>query len=299
LESCPFCHEGVTEDLLRFGGTCPSCLGEIPGEETPTDPGAEARAVQEAADLKAMGSSRLMPVALLSLLLVAVVLFAVWVLVKPVPEPVASLLDFDDAAYALPDVDFVAYVEPEPEPKARPRPRPRPRPKAEPQGTALDALVAQDEPELQDDSDPPEDVDAEVAEVAEVGEPEPIKPTVQSGGIPLALDVGVRRRATKGVRLTDDSAIVEMLKSVLTSELPRLKSCYEQQLKVNDRLAGRWILTLVVGREGNPMDIAVKPTGTDSPELQACIAAKVSEWSFQPIRADQPVQKTLTFVPGL
>ncbi len=36
---CPFCHAGVDEELLLYGGSCPHCLIEIPGEEAPTDPG--------------------------------------------------------------------------------------------------------------------------------------------------------------------------------------------------------------------------------------------------------------------
>ena len=41
-------------------------------------------------------------------------------------------------------------------------------------------------------------------------------------------------------------------------------------------------------------------TGLDvaDPELEACIVGKVAEWSFQPIRADQPIQKTLGFTSG-
>ena len=33
-----------------YGGPCPKCFAEIPGEEAPTDPGAEARAIQERKD---------------------------------------------------------------------------------------------------------------------------------------------------------------------------------------------------------------------------------------------------------
>ena len=34
-------------DLLVFGGACPHCLIDIPGEEAPTDPGEELKKKQE------------------------------------------------------------------------------------------------------------------------------------------------------------------------------------------------------------------------------------------------------------
>src|SRR5690606_19960737 len=104
----------------------------------------------------------------------------------------------------------------------------------------------------------------------------------QTGALQFGLDVGVTRRATQGVRLTDDSAIVEMIKGVMTTELPRLKSCYEQRLKAEEGLAGRWVLGLVVGREGAPRDITVTGAERSDLELESCIAAKVARWEFQP-----------------
>ena len=49
MGSCPFCKESVDEAILEYGGRCPSCLIEIPGEDAPTDPGEVAKAAQEAA----------------------------------------------------------------------------------------------------------------------------------------------------------------------------------------------------------------------------------------------------------
>ena len=43
MGACPFCGSEVGEDLLINGGHCPQCLIEIPGEDTPTDPGEAAK----------------------------------------------------------------------------------------------------------------------------------------------------------------------------------------------------------------------------------------------------------------
>ena len=39
MGECPFCKAQIDEEILLYGGTCPTCLIEIPGEESATDPG--------------------------------------------------------------------------------------------------------------------------------------------------------------------------------------------------------------------------------------------------------------------
>ena len=41
MGSCPFCKSEVADELLLFGGSCPTCFLPIAGEEEPTDPGVE------------------------------------------------------------------------------------------------------------------------------------------------------------------------------------------------------------------------------------------------------------------
>ncbi|MBW1877333.1 MAG: AgmX/PglI C-terminal domain-containing protein [Deltaproteobacteria bacterium] len=302
MGSCPFCQAEISEDLIRFGGTCSSCLGDIPGEETPTDPGAEARAAHEAADRKVLGRRHAVAALIVAPPIGGLIGLAVYLVVAP--RPVAEMLDFDDASHEMVESQFVAYVEPEPEVQEVARPastNPKPR-------TIHDLEVAEvgGDPDLPDTlgggrepsigpattriSDTDNDGMAEVDDGGTEG--------LQSGAIQFGIDVGVSRRGQKGIRLTDDSSIIEMIKGVMSAELPRLKSCYEQQLKVNEDLSGRWTLTLVVARDGDPIDIAVSGQGVSDADMETCIVDKVRHWAFQPIRADQPVQKTLTFRPG-
>ena len=42
MAECPFCGAEIREEVSLYGGTCASCLIEIPGEEAPTDPGEDA-----------------------------------------------------------------------------------------------------------------------------------------------------------------------------------------------------------------------------------------------------------------
>jgi len=306
LDICPFCHTEISEDLLRFGGTCPTCLAQIPGEEAPTDPGDAARAEQEAADHRAVRKARWVVEGLVGVALLGLLGFAGWTVFRP--KPVAKVLDFDDVAYQMDDTQFVAYVgpEPEPAPKAAPVHHPKKR-------TVRDLKVSvptSDDVDIGSAVAVPSDKDAtpetagtrgpsdDAVAVADVDGIDAGPTGTQTGGIPFGIDIGVRRRQTKGIRLTDDDAIVEMIKDVLLSGLPRLKSCYESSLKTHENLQGRWTLSLVVGREGNPKDIRVKGDGVSAPQMEHCIATKVAKWAFQPIRADQPVQKSLSFKPG-
>ena len=50
----PLC---TPQDLVTFGGTCPKCFAEIPGEEAATDPGADVRAAIERRAARRFGSS--------------------------------------------------------------------------------------------------------------------------------------------------------------------------------------------------------------------------------------------------
>ena len=55
LAACPFCGRDVDADLVTYGGKCPHCFGEIPGEEAPTDPGEEKKAADIDAGVRVIG----------------------------------------------------------------------------------------------------------------------------------------------------------------------------------------------------------------------------------------------------
>ena len=101
MPRCPFCKGEVGEDLLLYGGHCPHCLNEIPGEESATDPGAaaRARAEQEARVTAARGKRRNQVLAVLSVLLAVGGIGAYFALHE---EPVALSLDDEGDLYIAP-----------------------------------------------------------------------------------------------------------------------------------------------------------------------------------------------------
>ena len=113
LNTCPFCSGDVTEDLIIYGGCCTHCFCEIPGEESPTDPGESKKAAmeEEHQDLKRRKQRVpfLIGVPVLVLLLGAVV---VQTLIKEEP---AEILNLDETTDYWGDADpfeIVAASEP-------------------------------------------------------------------------------------------------------------------------------------------------------------------------------------------
>lgn len=270
LAACPFCGRDVDADLVTYGGKCPHCFGEIPGEEAPTDPGEEKKAAELKVHAAQVQRARRAPLVLAGFLLLGVVGatgFALFTALVPRDMPVLNL---DDSEYDMGEfATLVAYEAPKTttvdgnpksdtgSPKA---------PKSD--GTKVEAPFAGVGSKLlgEDGAIPTTATDPGTAKapgesgprkVASTGPLEPQglgsnEPTASSGTGTPSLDVGVeiRRREQQGVKLMDDNQIVDMIKYVLTAELPKLRSCYESRLKQNDALAGRWTLEFTVTEAG-------------------------------------------------
>ncbi len=310
--SCPFCGRAVDSDIVAFGGQCPHCFGEIPGEEAPTDPGEEKRKAQEKAQKAQVLGSRKGPFAVLGLLLLTPVGIAAYILLQPGVEKKG--LNLDDAAFNLGDVgEMVAYVEPTAAPnEVQPSVKGGPRPKADP-GTRLSDLTghkttAVDFSGAGQNPTAPENGGIEGTRGTGPGDRNPgdmgdMKTSVNygsSGSGPGAIvdaAIDVQRREHQGVTLTDDNAIVEMVKQVVGSELPKLRSCYDQRLKADETLQGAWLLTFKVTTAGKVVEAQAEAQDTSDPELEACMLKKVAQWPFQPIKEDLPITKTVRFRP--
>lgn len=311
MAECPFCQAEIDENLTILGGTCPICFGEIPGEEAPTDPGEEVRAQQEAQDRRGLWIRRVVllgSVAAVTCMGIAVVAaFIFW------PEQPLPVIDFDDAEFYQP-VELVAYVEPPEEEPAE----------TDEQGGSSQGKAAKTSLE-QLASFSAESVGSGDIDVSNMGSAVDVRSSQSSGtrsgtgdqdigdlqatmtggdiglggGVELGgVDVGVRRNFQKGVRLTDDEAIIKHLRLVMKHEIPKLTRCYETSLKAEPDLQGRWRLDFTVGREGEVIDVDIKGRDTSHAEFENCMADKIRAWQFQPLKADQPVGKTVTFRPG-
>jgi hypothetical protein len=122
LANCPFCSGGVDEDLIIYGGPCPNCFAEIPGEEAPTDPGEEKKRVIVAKEQRRAMIRAVIPFALATPVVFLLAILAVMMVTKPWQPDVGEFIDFDDDEYysgfeftSVTDRDKVAAVQPSPQ----------------------------------------------------------------------------------------------------------------------------------------------------------------------------------------
>lgn len=308
VAECPFCGREVDADLVVYGGKCPHCFGDIPGEEAPTDPGeAKKKAETKAISAKVQRSQR-MPLFVVSGLLLIPIAIALYLLLKPVPRMEALNLDLPE--YDIAELAPAVVVAPEIPATVQDNGKPGKNSK----NPGTDIAKVGGGTNVGNPEKTPEVVGTQGGTSSPDGTLRPRNPVATAGGTDATLTggistssgggvisdapkIGIQRRAITGVTLTDDSQIIEMVRAVVGSELPKLRfQCYERQLKRDETLAGSWILNFTVKQNGQLNGVsAVSKDGTPNAEFEACLVEKVSTWAFQPIKAELPVAKTATF----
>lgn len=297
--SCPFCKGKIPEDLIQFGGNCPHCLLEIPGEEAPTDPGLLARKKLEAEAVgkaKQVRSRRTLQAVIVTLLLVAGGGYGVWTAQQ---EQASRTYELPDDLY-LPPLQEASALGADPKPPAptgKPKATPtRPAPNVDP----LAALSRAGDPlgSPLPDTKPAPTVVASVQPSgprrAEMPPPEvqiAMAPTA-GGDVEIA---DVRRSRSNDQALSDDDEIFAMIKEVMSRYQPQVRACYESRLKLNEGLAGAWKVAFVVKKDGSTSAVAITPEGRKDSQLESCIAKTIEAWKFSRITHDQPVSQTKRF----
>lgn len=320
IAPCPFCARDVDKELVVYGGKCPHCFGEIPGEEAPTDPGEERRMAETAAAKKKVERAKRVPLLLAGIALMVPILGAVGLVAMRSSE-VMPALNLDDAEYDMGDVGQLrAYVEPTPPTEAvksgkgKTKSQTAKAPDGATKPPTADitqvggSLLGSDDPTTIDIRGPGGTADAHMGKAPRgpgttvAGGPDAlpeIGSTASGGSADLELSFDVQRRQQSGVVLTDDNQIIEMVKLRVTKELPKLRyQCYERRLKQDDTVQGSWMVNFTVNKDGSVSSASATGKGTSDAPLEACIAEKVQTWTFQPIKAPLPVGKTVTFRPS-
>ncbi len=307
LAECPFCQRQVDSELVMYGGKCPHCFGEIPGEEAPTDPGEAKKKAEHKAIVAKVQRGRTLPLLMVAMLPLVAVCAAVVILLKPTPA--MPILNLDEGEFALGDVGDIVAV-----PAVVVAPTPLEITPAVKPGEKIAKVTPKDpkDPRITKAVDPtkvdfgsPGTVDhsgahngGQIAKNVVVDPTAPLTAQGNAGGLMAGPDVGITRRAMKGVTLTDDNLIIEMVKNTVKEQLPKLRyQCYEPLLKTEPDVAGSWLLNFTVKPDGSVTGAsAVAKEGTSAhTKLESCIAQKVAAWPFQPIKAELPVAKSVGF----
>lgn len=271
LAECPFCGSSVTEDLVIYGGTCPKCFAEIPGEEAATDPGEEVRAAQDRWDRFRARIPVFLGMTALLFVVSCTGMTALVAVLWPDPE-VAEILDFDlDSSYPTPDLVGPATAEPAPTQDVPERPTPGS------EASPSTPVAANDPPR-----------------------PRPAAPTPRrpDGTVDLSLRAPTVRR-DDNVVLSNPDAIRDMIGERMVEYIPGLKVCYDRRLKVAPTLKGRWRLKFTIATDGTISGADAAGIDKSDAELEACLVEHVVEhWRFGKISLAQPVQRTLRFFPN-
>jgi hypothetical protein len=293
LPVCPFCKGAVPADTLRFGGNCPHCMLEIPGEEAPTDPGIQARQRKEQEDkaqqAKKQRKNRFLG-GLSLLVLFALGGAGVWAY-QTQQEALTYEMDeyyetpLSELQHApVPQVAVVGGPEAGTVDNGTGRPTGRKPPEVQPIGTGNpDAGTGPRRPTFQAGAD------AQAPTVA----------TTSGSGVG---DVGAGQIKVSFVGsdkvLTDNDEIIAMAKAVINASSPQLQTCYNQRLKAVEGLKGAWEVAFTIGKDGSAKRVAVTGVNGSDPELESCMNRQVSAWKFQKIVKDQPIKKTYRFGAG-
>jgi hypothetical protein len=280
MPTCPFCQSTISEDLSLYGGNCPSCLIEVPGEEAVTNPGIVVQ--QAAVEAAASGHRNLWT----SLGAAAVVLVSVggWWLNQPEPGEVLNEVTVEQGSAPVPlsAHEDGAYTEesvvpPEELAVVHAPVAQRVRRVATPQGQPPEMGVAT--------------ADASVIPTASGvrgmgAAPEDVFSTI--GAAPKA-------RGPQGIILSDAGKVEAMIGRVMNRGAKQLEHCYTQGLKTNPNLKGSWYVDFTIVKEGKPAAVSVEALAVPNTAIEQCIRRKISAWRFQRITESVDISRKFDF----
>jgi hypothetical protein len=309
VSCCPFCNASIDENLALYGGPCPSCFGEIPGEEAETDPGEDVKQQQLQADFAAARRRSMAPLLVLVPLVVGIVLVAGYVLRGEELEQLDVMVF--DVEYGI-SLDEMAHAEPEPEPEPEPEAggvaatrvgvpvravgSTVPASLSNP-GTAGDTLAALSK---QADMRVVEHVESTPGMARRTPDPleagmGDIEMTTSGSNSNLFsgdLGSGPQRRASL---LEDTGQIKEAINNMMATGKRQVVQCYDRERKLQPDLQGQWSLVFTITTAGEIDDPKVVPVGEPHPSLEACVAGKMDRWRLgYRLPKDQAVKYPIT-----
>lgn len=263
MPSCPFCQAPITEELSLYGGHCPSCLIEIPGEEAVTNPGVAVQAGDE--DIGAQrGSGAILGVAIAGLVVLAATA-GWWAMQDEEPPPVAVQVERPRTGFsAHQDAEYDEPDEPEDAAPAR--------------RVVTRRVTTRGQP-------PP--VDLAPADASVVPGKKAAGLGTASDGVFGSIGAAPRSRAPASIVLEDSLKIEEMVGRVLIRGGKQLERCHTNALKLNPGVKGAWYVDFTIEKAGKPVAVSVEPLESPHAEIEACIKRTVQRWRFQ--RVAEPV----------
>lgn len=305
MAECPFCKSSVPESMVLYGGRCPSCFGDIPGEEAATDPGEAVKEILRTEAIQHARRRALAPVLVLAPLTL-VGIGAAWWFLQPPPEVEPLIIEdlgqeFTFQPYEGSAEQLAEKAAEEAVAKAAKVAKAPKAPKAVVEGRSPAA----------DDKRSPSEPHRQVVEgEASLGGARQVAGAQAPGQVDRAgvgltagggggssdfVDIGIAAERTAAM-LTERSDIERAVKDVLRARGGRLQQCYEQALKANGGLQGVWKVSFTIGRDGQFSGVKAAASGMSDAGFEQCVVRQVDEWSLRARLAEpMPVTLPLTF----
>lgn len=305
MGACPFCQGEVDEEILTYGGRCPHCLIEIPGEEAPTNPGAEAQAAEAAAE--AAAAKRPSGATIGGLLLVGLLAVAgAYTGLQPDEVPMAPIPTGSEAykkvsgqflSIDLDDEEEVVELPPEP-PKEPAKGTKTSTNKPAKQAPSIGSLVPDTQNLGADDAEIETkqlsaaggSASPEAPVVPDASNAAPEEPTQTAGVLGGAAprrksslnDIGIGggpRDAIQGVELCGTD-IREGAKAVMRTVGKQLTQCADRVLKRDDKFSASVRVSIKVETTGKVAAIDLQPSNPVDAELLECMEKVVGGTRF-------------------
>ncbi len=301
MAQCPFCKSTIDDELARFGGHCPKCVIEIPGDETPTDPGIGKRAEEQ---VETERQRRWGMLAAVAALVLVVLLGAGSVLWWRIDQQSQAALQAQLEAEA----EFDFYIAPS---DAHELPSKEPE---QPEQAAVASAgggtsrrTYTEIPSSGGSSSKSKTYD--FIGTSDAGEPELAnlnerKVEVGSGGtdfgsVGLSVPrIDIQRGGVSSLALSDPEEIRLSVGTALKAYSKQMTACYERRLKNTPDLRGTWDVSFTILSTGRTSNIAVIPQSTRDTELEGCMKQAVALWTFQPLVSSKDVAKAYKFGPA-
>ena len=278
---CPFCHTGVDEELLLYGGSCPHCLLEIPGEEAPTDPGENGTVDPPEVVAHAEKKKQRTSLIIAGVVGLVVAVGAGVFLTQPPAEEYAAMPEITINRDLSGHINLPAEEQPD-------------------DGAALanndsaSRSAGSTNKPASSNARPP--VGGQVTASA-TETPREAKPAGLDDLIGMSAGVDPNAGLPGARVLTSDAEIQEMVSRNIGFKLSQIEACYNSRLKEQEELAGTWQASWKITKSGTVSGVSVRGRGVTDSTLESCIKNKIQKWSFQKINRDYPV--TIPFKLGV
>lgn len=295
---CPFCKGAISHDLERYGGSCPHCLLEIPGDDAPTDPGLAARQKQEEEDAKAAAERakrNRMVMALASLVVVLLVGGGVYQYLawqEKIAYEAQEYFQLPLEDLTLPEAQVASATPPPAENGQKTPPAGKPGELVKVENNTPKPIANGTGPNGGQNTPKPQGTP----------KPEAVASATPTSSGPNFSGIGTSNTSltlNAGDVLSDDAQIKAMVAYVTKTYGAQVRTCYEQRAKQIPDLKGVWSISFTIKPDGTTSGVRVAASGgAGDSELEACLQRNAATWKFQRMTKEFKVTRSYRLGPS-